>query len=73
MLRGLPFIAQDVVRAINDDLVRHLSCGLHLLNHRCWLLLLLLARSLELQQGHSFQYTYLHVYAQDKYHGYIKE
>jgi hypothetical protein len=37
-----------VVRAVNDDLVRHLSYGLHLLNLQCWLLLLLLARSLEL-------------------------
>jgi hypothetical protein len=57
---GLAFyeIARNMVRAVNDDLVWHLSCGLYLLNLRCWLLLLLLARSLELQQGHSFQHTY---------------
>jgi hypothetical protein len=51
-----------MVRAVNDDLVWHLSCGLHLLNLRCWLLLLLVL-SLELQQGHSFRYTncmYMH-------------
>jgi hypothetical protein len=47
-----------MVRAVNDDLVQHLSCRLHLLNLQCWLLLLLLTRSLELQQGHSFRYTY---------------
>jgi hypothetical protein len=47
-----------MARAVNDDLVRHLSCGLHLQNLQCWLLLLLLARSLKLQQGHSFRYTY---------------
>jgi hypothetical protein len=62
---GLTFheIARDVVRAVHDDLVWHLSCVLHLLNLRCWLLLLLLTRSLELQQGHSFWYTYcMHVH-----------
>jgi hypothetical protein len=32
-----------MVRAVNDDLVWHLSCVLHLLDLRCWLLLLLLA------------------------------
>jgi uncharacterized membrane protein len=47
-----------VVRAVNDDLVRHLSCRLQLRNLWCWLLLLLLAWFLELQQGHSFGYTY---------------
>jgi hypothetical protein len=47
-----------MVRVVNDDIIWHLSYGLHLLNLWCWLLLLLLARSLGLQQGHSFWYTY---------------
>jgi hypothetical protein len=37
-----------MVGAVNDNLIWHFSCGLHLLNLWCWLLLLLLARSLEL-------------------------
>jgi hypothetical protein len=38
-----------MIRAVNDDLVRHLSCGLHLLNLWCGLLPFLRASSLKLQ------------------------
>jgi hypothetical protein len=49
-----------VVRAVNDDLVRHVSCGLHLLNSGFGLLHLwsFLARPVEFQQGHALRYTY---------------
>jgi hypothetical protein len=49
-----------VVRAVNNDLVWHFSCGLHLLNFGFGLLHLwsFLARPIEFQQGHTFRYTY---------------
>jgi hypothetical protein len=49
-----------VVRIVNDDLVRHFSCGLQLLNFRFGLLHLwsFLARPVEFQQGHALRYTY---------------
>jgi hypothetical protein len=47
-----------MVRALNNDLIWHLFGQLHLLDVGRYLLLLLLARSLELQQRHSFWYTY---------------
>jgi hypothetical protein len=47
-----------VVRALNNDIVWHFFGQLHLLDVGRYRLLLLLAWSLELQQRHSFRYTY---------------
>jgi hypothetical protein len=48
-----------MVRAFNDDLVWHFSCGLHFLNFRFGLLHLwsFLAHPIKFQQGHALQYT----------------